>query len=276
MNNMPDFRTASSKMTKNSGEEDRTLKSGPVDKWARYRTARRIRDSDGYKIFEIYKEPYDPAFLSFANDEGAVGIHILHPKDPVERGYWYLQDWSHVIRCRIVDYEKRSLAALQHLSRLTSLSLEVESKSELDFDWFPALTDLGMTWHEKRKNVLQVEGLRELALFYFKPKPLTSEPRLTNVQELGLFSANFSSVEMFRASQELRKIRLADCRKFEDIASLGLFPKLEHIWIQGFKRLDNLSQFNDFPSLKKLSIEGYSRHVPEGVFRPDLDVRFCM
>lgn len=246
------------------------------DKWASYRTERRIRDSDGYKIFEIYKEPYDPAFLSFANDEGAVGIHILHPKDPVERGYWYLQDWSHVIRCRIVDYENRSLAALQHLSKLKSLSLEVESTDELPFDWFPSLTDVGMIWHEKRKNVLQVEGLDKLVLFYFKSKPLSEEPRLTGLQDLAVFSANFSSVEMFSASQDLRKIRLADCRKFEDIGSLALFPKLEDVEIQGFKRLENLSQFNNFPSLKKLRIEGYSRNVPEGVFRPDLDVRFRM
>ncbi len=250
--------------------------SGPEDKWARLRPDPRVRDSHGYRIFEMYRESYNPDFLRQANSERANGIYIRHPEDPPELGYWYLQDWSHVIRCRIVDYENRSLAALQHLAKLKSLSLEVESKDELQFDWFPSLTDLGMIWHEKRKNVLQVEGLDKLVLFYFKPKPLAEEPRLTRLQDLAVFSANFSSVEMFSASQDLRKIRLADCRKFEDIGSLALFPKLEDIEIQGFKRLENLSQFNNFPSLKKLRIEGYSRHVPEGVFRPDLEVRFSM
>lgn len=263
-------------MTKKSGEEDRTLKSGPEDKWARLRPDPRVRDAHGYRIFEMYREAYDPDFLQQANSENANGIYILHPEDPPELGYWFLKDWSHVLRCNIIDGENRSLSALQHLSKLESLSYQGNSKHEVDFSWFPDLADLSMTWHDSRNSLLQIEGLTKLALFDCKPKRLTTKPQLPSLVELGLFSANFSSVEMFSASQDLQKIRLADGRKFEDVASLGLFPKLEHIWIQGFKRLDNLSQFNDFPSLKKLIIEGYSRHVPEGVFRPDLDVRFCM
>jgi len=231
-----------------------------------------FREFNSEIYYQIFKQHYSPEILKEVLAAGVEGLIILNMAGGSEATFDFLQDWHHLLRCRIIDFERRSMEPLRHLAGLEYLSYDGDTRSEIMADWFPNLRRVDIIAARCTRTFLKKESVEYAVFHELKVHRARVDIFLPQLETLALFSSNIESMDEFGNSQKLKKVRLASCRKFRDSRSFELFPDIEEIEIQDAHCVESFEVFNELENLKKLRIEGPPRDFKTFSFRPDLNV----
>jgi hypothetical protein len=126
---------------------------------------------------------------------------------------------------------------------------------DYDFNAFPKLEILRVTWDKKYKNLSNAINLKELSLWSYKPKSknLSEFLSLNKLEELRIIQSNIESIRGLENFKNLKNVIFIANRNmtFDDVDTV--FNSIEDLYIESCKKVNHKKLVELFPNIKRLT-----------------------
>lgn len=126
---------------------------------------------------------------------------------------------------------------------------------DYDFNDFPKLEILRVTWDKKYKNLSKAIGLKELSLWSYKSinKSLIEFSELKKLEELRIIQSNIVSISGIENLKNLKSVIFIANRNmiFDDVNTV--FDTVEDLFIESCKKVNHKKLVELFPNIKRLT-----------------------
>ncbi len=175
----------------------------------------------------------------------------------------FFQQYLFIENVTISMWENIDYSALKYLKNLKILNINIldVDNGELDFNDFPNLEDLGITWNNKRKNLSSLKNLKILGLIKYKAKNLNEFTSLLNLERLILGQSSLESLEGIESLINLKRLSLFKNKKLSTVKGLENLPNLINLEIDECKSLESIEEVKQLKNLKTLKIENCGNFV---------------
>jgi len=151
--------------------------------------------------------------------------------------------------------DNENLLGLSHLSKLIYLSLEVLSKSSLDFSFFSQLKTCKLYWNKNYSyNLFDNNNLKKLSISYWKSAEFQPFCQLNNLISLDIAQSGLTDLGGISKLYQLEVLMLQDLRKLVEASEISNLKKLTDLRLGNCKKLTNLDFISSLTSLKKLEL----------------------
>jgi hypothetical protein len=149
----------------------------------------------------------------------------------------------------------KDLRALQELSLLEYVGLEVKLIFDLDFNNFNNLKIIQLRWSKHYKNIFNVYPLEHLNITNYPFEDLQILSNLNNLKNLQVTSTKLRTLKGVNKLINLKSIDLFKCNNLESLDSVRELTSLEIIDLENCKKIDHLNQLRNMINLKTLLID---------------------
>jgi hypothetical protein len=165
--------------------------------------------------------------------------------------------------------DSRNASAIEHLSKLDSLSLAWKVDEPVNLQKLERLQDLAIFASPHLESVWKLGSLRILAVRYYRDSDLAVASRLDSVEKLSIGeSKTFASLRGINELRKLHFLGLYGNNNLLNLASISEAPSLEYVVIEGCSRLECIGDVTELPSLKYLEVRDCPRLASVDAFPP--------
>jgi len=171
------------------------------------------------------------------------------PVDDLE----FLKKLPFIERISIVDND-HDITPINNLHQLRQIGIG-EPKNTIDFNNFPYLEDLGISWSEKIKNIENATNLKSLWLSKYKATSLERFKNFNKLTFLYLYLPSIISLKGIDGLYSLKELNIDTASKLESLEGLNeKLSNLECLYIYSSKNLHDYSLISKIVSLKQLEL----------------------
>lgn len=156
--------------------------------------------------------------------------------------------------------DEEILGGLHYLFELESLSLEVVSKTPLDFSCFPKLKKCNLYWNKTfSENLFSIMGLEELTIRGWKSSNFAPFTNLKNLLELNIRQSGIIDTNGISALKQLEILVLYDLRKLVEMGDISNLEKLQKLDLGNCKKASSIDFISSLNALRHLSLYSMGR-----------------
>lgn len=189
--------------------------------------------------------------LSFMKDKEIRGLYLNSAKGFRCRSFDFLLDLPELELLDIIYSPVGTLAPIESLKYLKSLSISCHWKDSLDLSSLENLERCFISYGKGAESVFECSSLRYLYIDEFKIKNYSRLHNLDKIEYLTIGNSNFNNPDLLAGLKLLRKLVLLNCRKLDHISGLEKLKNLEWLTIDGSRKLRSIEELS---SLKKLHV----------------------
>lgn len=148
---------------------------------------------------------------------------------------------------QLVEYEGFRFADFRHLKMLEVAKLRRNEKQHDTLD-AGSLGSLDRLWSLRldRADQSDIDAIGKL-------------PNAARIEALYLYHGDYTDLSPLASLVNLKKLELADNDGGIEVLDLGIFPRLEHVYIGGFPALTSIVNLDSRPELKYLSLAYFAK-----------------
>lgn len=151
--------------------------------------------------------------------------------------------------------DNENLEGLTCLSNLIFLSLEILSKTPLDFSFFPNLKKCMIYWNNNfSNNLFDNKNLEKLSISYWKNLRFQPCSKLENLKFLDIAQSALHTLEGISRLNHLETLILSDLRNLVEVEEISKLTQLQDLRLGNCKKVYNLSFISSLTYLKKLEL----------------------
>jgi hypothetical protein len=166
--------------------------------------------------------------------------------------------------------DDENLDGLSNLSNLISLSLEVISKTPVDFSSFSQLQECYLYWNKNfSDNLFDNNSIKDLSIINWKSSEFQPFCQLNNLISLDIAQSGLDRLEGISKLHQLEVLMLQDLRKLVEASEISNLKKLTDLRLGNCKKITNLDFISSLTSLKTLELYSMGT-IPSLDFLKDL------
>lgn len=180
-------------------------------------------------------------------------LHLRSPRCVPDNDLSFLREF-HWLKGLTLFKTHVDIEPLECLRELRRLYLVTISKHVLQFDAFPHLSDLSVSWHASVKKLVQLRSIRSLFIDHPPKTVIPHVGEMTDLEDLALLSCPAEDLSPLGNLSKLTKLRITLFRKNTGNAFVSNLVNLEEYFIQDSKGFTSFEPLRNLSKLKKIAV----------------------
>lgn len=148
----------------------------------------------------------------------------------------------------------KSVAAINSLTKLESLSLSTYCQTPILFDRMGGLRHCEIEWRTGSETLFDCLSLRTLTIIGLKLKASNCFSKLQSLECLSILSSSIIELSGLRTLKKLKRLRLANNRQLVSLCGIESLDMLEDLDVNTCKKLTNIEPVKYLKRLQRLQL----------------------
>ncbi|MFC5282635.1 hypothetical protein [Pedobacter alpinus] len=205
-----------------------------------------------YGLKAVIKTSWDDSLLIPLNDKNITDLEINSGKGWSGEHVDFLSLFPNLRSLTLIDFNIQSIEGIHYLKNLERLEVHTYSKTAVNFNSFPKLTDCAFEWIKGSESLFEKIGITSLFINSYKAKNATQFSKLCNLEELSILNSPIENLNGLSGLKSLRFLRLANLNKITSIDCIENFQGLEELEIEKCKGILSIAEIFKLLKLKRL------------------------
>ena len=154
-------------------------------------------------------------------------------------------------RLHIINGTQDQLTVISELKGLRTLTIESNTRVNIDMTFWPSIEELAFTWSANFSNLKKATKLASLRVWSWKDKDLGLLSDVPQLRTLEVVRGSVQSLRGVEACAQLENLSLSHLSRLEDFHPICALKSLRALSIESCRRLANV---NDLGTLSKLQM----------------------
>ncbi|MCP3849489.1 MAG: leucine-rich repeat domain-containing protein [Gammaproteobacteria bacterium] len=202
----------------------------------------------------LVKGKWKNDIVDFMRQKDIKGLYLNYTKGFDCENFDFLSDLPELELLKIIFLPVNTLAPIESLANLKSLSISCHWKDNIDLSSLINLERCFISFGKGAETIFECSSLRYLYIDEFKLKSFSQLENLSNLEYLTIGNSNFNNPELFYELKRLRKLVLLNCRKLDHLKGIEELENLEWLTIDGSRKLTDIKNLSLLENLKVLQL----------------------